>query len=132
MFNLINLIFGLNNPINIEYRGDLYVYLNVNTIPLIYFLLTASAIFVIGFIGIGFVEKNIIIIFLCLELMTLAVSLNFIAFSTFSFDPKGQIYALLLIVVAAAESATGLSILVAMRRSSGSMPLSRTYSSKYF
>jgi NADH-quinone oxidoreductase subunit K len=69
-------------------------------------------LFFIGLIGIISFQTNLLIILLCLELMILSCALNFIFISKFFNDPKGQIFALLLLAVSAAETAIGLGLLI--------------------
>jgi len=84
--------------------------------------LTISAILLtIGVFGIFLNRKNVIIILMSIELMLLAVNLNFVAFSAFLNDLVGQVFALLILTVAAAEAAIGLAILVAFFRNRGSI-----------
>ena len=90
-------------------------------IGLWHYLATAAALFTIGVVGIFLNRKNIIIIMMSIELILLAVNLNLVAFSTFLGDIVGQVYALLVLTVAAAEAAIGLAILVAYFRNRGSI-----------
>ncbi len=84
--------------------------------------LTVSAILLtIGVFGIFLNRKNVIIILMSIELMLLAVNLNMVAFSAFLNDLVGQVFALLILTVAAAEAAIGLAILVAFFRNRGSI-----------
>lgn len=76
-------------------------------------------IFFLGFWGLFAVRKNLIIILISIELLLLAVNLNFIVFSVFLDDVVGQVFALLILTVAAAESAIGLAILVIFYRIRG-------------
>lgn len=87
-----------------------YTYLNAFSIQgLLYFSFT---LFSIGFVGIFLNKHDPLIILLSAEIMFLGLSLNFIFLSLFSFDPRGQLFALFIIVIAAAESAVGLGILI--------------------
>jgi NADH-quinone oxidoreductase subunit K len=70
----------------------------------------------IRMLGIAFNRKNLIVLFMSIELMLLGISLNFVAFSIFMEDPMGQLYAMLILTLAAAESAIGLAILVVYYR----------------
>ncbi|MDG1688725.1 MAG: NADH-quinone oxidoreductase subunit NuoK [Gammaproteobacteria bacterium] len=80
-------------------------------------VLTLGAIlFSLSVLGIFINRKNIIILLMCVELMLLAVNLNFIAFSHFSGDIGGQIFVFFILTVAAAEAAIGLAILVVLFR----------------
>ena len=84
--------------------------------------LTLSAIvFTIGIAGIILNHKNIIIILMSVELILLAVNINLVAFSSFLGDLVGQVFALLVLTVAAAEAAIGLAILVVFYRNRGSI-----------
>jgi NADH-quinone oxidoreductase subunit K len=81
-------------------------------IGLVHYLVVASLLFTIGFFGIFLNRRNVIIILMSIELMLLAVNLNFVAFSAFLNDLTGQIFAMFVLTVAAAEAAIGLAILV--------------------
>jgi NADH-quinone oxidoreductase subunit K len=84
--------------------------------------LTLSAIlFTIGIFGIFINRKNVIIILMSVELMLLAVNVNMVAFSAFLNDLAGQIFAMMILTVAAAEAAIGLAILVVFFRTRGSI-----------
>ena len=84
--------------------------------------LTVSAIlFTLGVFGIFMNRKNVIIILMSIELILLAVNLNLVAFSAFLGNITGQIYALMVLTVAAAEAAIGLAILVIYFRNRGSI-----------
>jgi len=84
--------------------------------------LTLSAIlFTIGIFGIFLNRKNVIIILMSVELMLLAVNVNMVAFSHFLNDLTGQIFAMMILTVAAAEAAIGLAILVVFFRTRGSI-----------
>jgi NADH-quinone oxidoreductase subunit K len=84
--------------------------------------LTVSAIlFVLGVAGIFINRKNIIVILMSVELILLAVNLNFVAFSAALNDLVGQVFALFILTVAAAEAAIGLAILVVFYRNRGSI-----------
>lgn len=76
-----------------------------------YILLVNTSLFVIGIIGLVLNRKNILIIIISIELMLLAVNLNFIIFSVYLDDISGQIFVLFILTVAAAESSIGLAIL---------------------
>ena len=84
--------------------------------------LTVSAIlFMLGVFGIFLNRKNIIVILMSVELILLAVNLNFVAFSAQLGDLQGQVFALLILTVAAAEAAIGLAILVIFYRNRGTI-----------
>ncbi|OIQ00666.1 MAG: NADH-quinone oxidoreductase subunit K [Zetaproteobacteria bacterium CG2_30_46_52] len=85
-------------------------------IPLSSFLIVGAALFSIGIIGLFLNRKNVITILMCIELMLLAVNINFAAFSHFLGDIGGQIFVFFVLTVAAAEVAVGLAILVAYYR----------------
>ncbi|MFO1033702.1 MAG: NADH-quinone oxidoreductase subunit NuoK [Hyphomicrobiales bacterium] len=85
-------------------------------IGLSHYLTVAAILFTIGIFGIFLNRKNVIIIMMSVELMLLAVNINLVAFSTFLHDLVGQVFALLVLTVAAAEAAIGLAILVTYYR----------------
>jgi NADH-quinone oxidoreductase subunit K len=85
-------------------------------IPLHYYLILAAFVFAISVIGIFLNRKNLIILLMAIELMLLAVNMNFIAFSHALGDISGQVFVFFILTVAAAESAIGLAILVALFR----------------
>ncbi|AFJ02352.1 NADH-ubiquinone oxidoreductase chain K [Methylophaga frappieri] len=80
------------------------------------YLILAAILFSLSVAGIFLNRKNIIILLMCIELMLLAVNLNFIAFSHFSGDAAGQVFVFFILTVAAAEAAIGLAILVVLFR----------------
>ena len=86
-----------------------------------HYLGVAAILFTIGVFGILVNRKNVIIMLMSVEIILLAVNLNFVAFSSFLQDLSGQIFALLILTVAAAEAAIGLAILVAFFRNRGSI-----------
>ena len=90
-------------------------------VGLSHFLSVAAVLFTLGVFGIFLNRKNIIIILMSVELMLLAVNINFVAFSAFLGDLVGQVFALLVLTVAAAEAAIGLAILVVFFRNRGSI-----------
>jgi NADH-quinone oxidoreductase subunit K len=90
-------------------------------IGLAHYLGLAAILFTIGVAGIILNHKNIIIILMSVELILLSVNINLVAFSTFAGDLTGQVFALLILTVAAAEAAIGLAILVAYYRNRGSI-----------
>ena len=91
------------------------------TITLGHYLGVAAILFTLGIFGIFLNRKNVIIILMSIELILLAVNINLVAFSTHLGDITGQIYALLVLTVAAAEAAIGLAILVVYYRNRGSI-----------
>ena len=86
-----------------------------------HYLTVAAILFTLGVFGIFLNRKNIIIILMSVELILLAVNLNFVAFSAQLGDLAGQVFALLVLTVAAAEAAIGLAILVIFYRNRGSI-----------
>lgn len=90
-------------------------------VGLTHYLVLAALLFLMGVVGIFLNRKNIIIILMSIELMLLAVNINFIAFSSFLQDLTGQVVALFVLTVAAAEAAIGLAILVIYFRNRGSI-----------
>src|SRR3954466_16149666 len=85
------------------------------------YLAVAAILFTIGVLGIFLNRKNIIIILMSVELILLAVNLNFVAFSSYLHDLTGQVFALFILTVAAAEAAIGLAILVVYFRNRGTI-----------
>ena len=90
-------------------------------IGLEHYLTVAAALFVIGIFGIFLNRKNVIVILMSIELILLAVNINLVAFSAHLGDIVGQVFALLVLTVAAAEAAIGLAILVVYFRNRGSI-----------
>jgi NADH-quinone oxidoreductase subunit K len=84
-----------------------------------HYLAVSAALFTIGVVGIFVNRKNIIVILMAIELILLSVNLNLVAFSVFSGTIAGQIFAMLVLTVAAAEAAVGLAILVVYFRNRG-------------
>jgi NADH-quinone oxidoreductase subunit J len=91
------------------------------TIGLGHYLTVAAILFTLGVFGIFLNRKNVIIILMSIELILLAGNINLVAFSTYLGDLVGQIFALLVLTVAAAEAAIGLAILVVFYRNRGSI-----------
>lgn len=85
-------------------------------LSLSHYLVLAAIIFSLGVVGIFLNRKNLIVLLMAIELMLLAVNLNFIAFSHYLGDAAGQIFVFFILTVAAAEAAIGLAILVALFR----------------
>ena len=85
-------------------------------IPLSSYLILGAIMFSISIAGIFINRKNVIVLLMCVELMLLAVNINFIAFSHFLGDSAGQIFVFFILTVAAAEAAIGLAILVVLFR----------------
>ena len=91
------------------------------SISLDHYLFLGAILFTIGVLGIFLNKKNVIIILMSIELILLAVNINFIAFSVYLGDISGQIFAMFILTVAAAEAAIGLAILVVFFRNLGSI-----------
>ena len=90
-------------------------------ITLYHFLGVAAVLFVLGVLGIFLNRRNVILILMAIELILLAVNINLVSFSAFLGDLVGQVFALLVLTVAAAEAAIGLAILVTYFRNRGSI-----------
>lgn len=90
-------------------------------IGLMHFLTLGALLFTMGVFGIFLNRKNVIIILMSVELMLLAVNINFVAFSAYLDDIHGQVFAMFILTVAAAEAAIGLAILVTFFRIRGSI-----------
>ena len=90
-------------------------------INLSHFLILAALLFMIGVVGIFLNRKNIIILLMAIELMLLAVNMNFIAFSYYLGDIVGQIFVFFILTVAAAEAAIGLAIIIIVFRNNRSI-----------
>ena len=91
------------------------------TIGLTHYLVVAAILFTFGIAGIILNRKNIIVILMSVELILLSVNLNFLAFSASLGDLTGQVFALFVLTVAAAEAAIGLAILVVYFRNRGTI-----------
>jgi NADH-quinone oxidoreductase subunit K len=90
-------------------------------VPLSHYLTVAAILFTLGIFGIFLNRKSIIIILMSIELMLLAINLNLVAFSAYLGDLAGQVFAMFVLTVAAAEAAIGLAILVVYFRNRGSI-----------
>jgi NADH-quinone oxidoreductase subunit K len=90
-------------------------------IGLAHYLTVAAILFTLGIFGIFLNRKNVIIILMSIELMLLAVNINFVAFSAYHGNIVGQVFALMVLTVAAAEAAIGLAILVVYFRNRGTI-----------
>ncbi|GAB3243450.1 NADH-quinone oxidoreductase subunit NuoK [Chitinimonas sp.] len=88
---------------------------------LTHYLVLAAILFAISVFGIFMNRKNVIVLLMAIELMLLAVNMNFIAFSKYLGDTAGQIFVFFILTVAAAESAIGLAILVVLFRNTRSI-----------
>ena len=86
-----------------------------------HYLFVAAMLFTIGVFGIFLNRKNVIVILMSVELILLAVNINLVAFSSFGGDLVGQVFALIILTVAAAEAAIGLAILVVYFRNRGTI-----------
>jgi len=95
------------------------------TITLAHFLVLAAIIFTLGVFGIFINRKNVITLLMSLELILLAVNLNFVSFSAYSGEIMGQVFAMLILTVAAAEISIGLAILVAFSRRKNSIEVDK-------
>jgi len=85
-----------------------------------HYMVLSAALFTLGIIGV-MTRRNVIVILMSIELILLAVNINLVAFSTFLGDIVGQVFALLVLTVAAAEAAIGLAVLVVYFRNRGSI-----------
>ena len=85
-------------------------------IPLDHYLVLGTLLFAVGVVGIFMNRKNLIVLLMAIELMLLAVNMNFLAFAHHLGDLSGQVFVFFILTVAAAESAIGLAILVALFR----------------
>jgi NADH-quinone oxidoreductase subunit K len=90
-------------------------------IGLEHYLTVAACLFTLGMLGIFLNRKNVIVILMSVELMLLAVNINLVAFSAHLGDLAGQVFALMILTVAAAEAAIGLAIVVVYYRNRGSI-----------
>jgi NADH-quinone oxidoreductase subunit K len=90
-------------------------------VGLTHYLVVAAILFTLGVFGIFLNRKNIILIMMCIELILLSVNINLVAFSAFRADIVGQVFALVILTVAAAEAAIGLAILVVYFRNRGTI-----------
>ena len=97
---------------------------------LAHYLVLGSILFAISMTGIFLNRRNVIIMLMAIELMLLAVNMNFIAFSRYLGDMAGQVFVFFILTVAAAESAIGLAILVLLFRNSGSIDVEKLGSLK--
>src|SRR4051794_16830864 len=93
----------------------------LSTVGLSHYLVLGALLFTISIIGIFLNRKNVIILLMAIELMLLAVNMNFVAFSHFLEDSAGQVFVFFILTVAAAESAIGLAILVVLFRNISSI-----------
>lgn len=94
----------------------------IQVVPIEHYIYLSLILFIIGIIG-ALSRRNAIIVLMCIELMLNAANLLLVAFSTFFSDPAGQVFVFFIMVVAAAEVAVGLAILVMMRRNNHSLDI---------
>ena len=99
-------------------------------ISLGHYLALGALLFAISVAGIFINRKNVIVLLLCVELMLLAVNVNFVAFSRFLGDASGQVFVFFVLTVAAAETAIGLAILVVLFRNRGTINVDQSDSMK--
>lgn len=90
-------------------------------IPLSSYLIVGAILFSMSIAGIFLNRKNVIVLLMCIELMFLAVNMNFIAFSQYLHEISGQIFVFFILTVSAAEAAIGLAILVVVYRNRGTI-----------
>ena len=90
-------------------------------IGITHFLFVSAILFTLGVFGIFLNRRNVIIILMSIELMLIAVQINFVSFSAYLHDLTGQVFAMFVLTVAAAEAAIGLAILVAFFRNKDSI-----------
>lgn len=90
-------------------------------IPLSYYLIVSAILFALSLAGIFLNRKNVIVLFMCIELMFLAVNTNFVAFSQYLHQLTGEVFVFFILTVAAAEAAIGLAILVVLFRNRGTI-----------
>lgn len=100
------------------------------TIGLGHYLVLAALIFTVGVFGIFFNRRNVITILMSVELILLAVNINLVAFSVYLNQVTGQVFALFILTVAAAEAAIGLAILVVTFRNGGTIDVTKINSMK--
>ena len=93
-------------------------------LTLAHFLTLGAILFSLAMAGIFLNRKNVIILLMCIELMLLAVNMNFVAFSRYLGNPDGQVFVFFILTVAAAEAAIGLAILVVLFRNRGTINVS--------
>ena len=101
----------------------IYVPEVIRTVPLDYYLYFSATLFAIGVLGV-LIRRNVIVVFMCVELMLNAVNLMFIAFASYFSDPNAQVFVFFIMAVAAAEVCVGLSIIVMIYRNTRSTDVS--------
>jgi len=102
----------------------------INQIPQQYFLILSALLFCIGVMGIFLNRKTIISVLMSIEVMLLAININFVAFSTILQDMVGQIFAIFILAIAGAEAAIALAILVAYLHNKGNIEIADASSIK--
>jgi NADH-quinone oxidoreductase subunit K len=95
-----------------------------------HYLVLSALLFTVGTVGV-IIKKNVLAVFLCIELMLNAVNLSFVAFATFLGQVQGQVIVFLVMVVAAAEAAVGLAITVALYRNRNTLSIDETDTMKW-
>jgi len=95
--------------------------MTLTSLTLGHFLVLGAALFAISVVGIFLNRKNLIVLLMAIELMLLAVNMNFVAFSSYLGDLHGQVFVFFILTVAAAESAIGLAILMLLFRNKDSI-----------
>ncbi len=90
-------------------------------ISLSYYLTLGAILFALSVVGIFLNRKNVVILLMAIELMLLAVNINFVAFSHYLGDSAGQVFVFFILTVAAAEAAIGLAILIVLFRNRGTI-----------
>jgi NADH-quinone oxidoreductase subunit K len=99
-------------------------------IPLSYYLALSAVLFTIGVAGV-IIKRNVISLFMCIELMLNAVNLTFVAFSSYFRDTTGQLFVFIVMTVAAAEAAVGLGIIITVFRNRESLDVDDASILKY-
>lgn len=97
--------------------------MTINEISLEHYLIISSLLFAVGVSGLFMNRKNVITILMSIELMLLAVNINFVAFSVYLQDIVGQVFSIIVLSIAAAEVSIGLAILVLYYRNRGSIEI---------
>ncbi|MDD3370910.1 MAG: NADH-quinone oxidoreductase subunit NuoK [Alphaproteobacteria bacterium] len=95
------------------------------TVGLSHFLIVAAILFAVGVAGILFNRRNVIVVLMAIEIILLAVNINFVAFSVYQHNLIGQAFTFMVLTVAAAEAAVGLAILVVYFRNRGDIEIER-------
>lgn len=98
----------------------------MEAIGLTHYLILSAILFTIGVMGIFINRKNVILILMCIEMMLLAVNINLVAFSAFTQDLVGQLFAFFILTVAAAEISIGLAIVTVFFRNHGGIEVDRS------